>query len=52
MNAQPVKIREGLILFKGNIPGNLFFAPISSNTYFLVDSDEVTISELSLTKGD
>ena len=47
MHVQPVKIRNGIVLFKGRISRNLMLEPMSSNSYFLEDGDDVIIFDSS-----
>ena len=50
MDVNPIKIRDGIILFNGKFSRNLMFEPIVSNLYFLEDGEEVIIFDPSCGK--
>jgi glyoxylase-like metal-dependent hydrolase (beta-lactamase superfamily II) len=50
MNVQPVKIRNGIVMFEGKISRNLLLDPMVSHTYFLEDGNEVMIFDPSCGK--
>ena len=50
MDSQTLKIRDGIIMFKGKFSRNLLFDPVVSNTYFLENGDELIIFDPSCGK--
>jgi len=50
MKGEPVKVRDGIILFEGKISRNLLLEPIVSNAYFLEDGEEVLLFDPSCGK--
>lgn len=50
MNTQPMEIKSGIFQFKGKVSRNLLLEPMVSNTYFLVDDDEVVVFDPSCGK--
>ncbi len=47
MHHRHSEIQGGIVLFKGRLSGNHLVSPITSNTYFLEDGDEVVIFDPS-----
>lgn len=50
MDSQTLKIRDGIIMFKGKFSRNLLFDPVVSNSYFLENGDELIIFDPSCGK--
>jgi len=50
MNVEPVKIRDGIVMFEGKWSHHLLLESMTSNIYFLEDGDEVIIFDTSCGK--
>ncbi len=51
MNKQPVEIRSGIVLFRGEISRHLLIRPMVSNAYFLESGDAVILFDPSCGKA-